>query len=257
MRSGFAATMAAFETSRRVPTLADLVVNLGDRTPLQSLADDLSDDALERLHEAGLSVRWRLDGLLEEYSGLFDGETSTSVDLSSKLTVFDISQLPSEGPSLPVVQGITNQWLAGRLRKDRGWYTNVVNEEAWSVLVGPNAAVEKEKVKLSRGLGVSYWYVFHKPGDIPEDSPGMAVIQEAQTIHAYRQERPLDADWCRRIFGFDPDSVELLQNLRDGHHLFKRGRDPETHVEHMRTAWERAVTNTDEAMTAGRERGQQ
>lgn len=250
IRAAFASTMEKFE-GVRTPTLADMVLFLGDRTPLSTVADDLSDDALERLHQAGLSMRWRFDGLLDEYSGLFDGDTSKSVDLSSKLTVFDISQLPSEGPALPVVQGITNQWLAGRLRKDRGWYTNVINEEAWSVLVGPNAAVEKEKVKLSRGLGVSFWYVFHKPGDIPAESPGMAVIQEAQSVYAYRMERPQDAQFCRSTFGFDPDAVTLLENLNDGHHLFKRGRSPEAHVEHVRTEFEKTVTNTDEAMVHG------
>ncbi|WP_237657276.1 hypothetical protein [Agreia sp. COWG] len=35
----------------------------------------------------------------------------------------------------------------------------------------------------------------HKGSDIPHDSPGMAIIQEAQTIVAYRQSRPEDAQW--------------------------------------------------------------
>lgn len=233
----------------RAPVLADILPNLGD------LADDpdyrtLSVSARDDLHKAGLSVRWTLNGLLDEYAGLLDGETSKSVDLAGKLTSFDISQLPDDGPAVPVVMAIGNMWMLGRLRRERGWATTVVYEEGWHMIGGPAAGLIKANQKLSRGLGISNVFVMHKGSDIPADSPGMAIIQEAQTVCIYRQSRPEDATWCQQTFGLAPETAETIEKLRDGHYIFKYGSHPETHVQHILSRWEAQVTNTDEALAA-------
>ncbi len=231
----------------RAPVLADVLPNLGN------VADDpdyrtLSASARDDLHKAGLSVRWTLNGLLDEYSGLLDGETSRTVDLSGKLTSFDISQLPDDGPAVPVVMAIGNMWMLGRLRRDRGWATTVVYEEGWHMIGGPSAGLIKANQKLSRGLGISNVFVMHKGSDIPADSPGMAIIQEAQTVCIYRQSRPEDAAWCQATFGLAPETTETIEKLRDGHYIFKYGSHPETHVQHILSDWEARITNTDEAL---------
>jgi hypothetical protein len=233
----------------RAPVLADVLPNLGN------VADDpdygtLSASARDDLHKAGLSVRWTLNGLLDEYAGLLDGETSSTVDLSGKLTSFDISQLPDDGPAVPVVMAIGNMWMLGRLRSDRGWATTVVYEEGWHMIGGPSAHLIKANQKLSRGLGISNVFVMHKGSDIPADSPGMAIIQEAQTVCIYRQSRPEDATWCQRTFGLAPETGETIEKLRDGHYIFKFGSHPETHVQHILSDWEARITNTDEALAA-------
>src|SRR5690606_23320252 len=199
------------------------------------------------LHRAGLSVRWTLNGLLDEYAGLLDGETSSSVDLSGKLTSFDISQLPDDGPAVPVVMAIGNMWMLGRLRSDRGHATTVVYEEGWHMIGGPSATLIKANQKLSRGLGIANVFVMHKGTDIPKDSPGVAIIQEAQSIYVFRQDRPEDAAWCQQTFGFAPEVAATIERLRDGHFIFKYGSHPETHVQHIRSVWETEITNTDEA----------
>ena len=237
----------------RAPVLADILPNLGD------LADDpdyrtLSVSARDDLHKAGLSVRWTLNGLLDEYAGLLDGETSKAVDLAGKLTSFDISQLPDDGPAVPVVMAIGNMWMLGRLRRERGWATTVVYEEGWHMIAGPAAGLIKANQKLSRGLGISNVFVMHKGSDIPPDSPGMAIIQEAQTVCIYRQSRPEDATWCQQTFGLAPETAETIEKLRDGHYIFKYGSHPETHVQHILSGWEAQVTNTDEALAAAGER---
>ena len=61
-------------------------------------------------------MRFTLNTLLQDYDGLLDGETSKNVDLRGKLTVFDISQLPDQGPAVPAVMAIGHMWLLGRLR---------------------------------------------------------------------------------------------------------------------------------------------
>lgn len=234
-------------STARAATTADLLPHLGDVPTDQNL----SDRAKERFHQAGLSIRFGLENLLETYAGVFDGETSEHVDLNHKLTSFDVSQLPDDGPAVPTVMAIGNMWLMGRLRRDRGYITNVVYEEGWHMIGGPSARLVKANQKLSRGLGISNVFVMHKGTDIPEDSPGYTVVQEAQTVYAFRQDRDEDARWVTQTFNFAPETSETLMNLNPGNCVFKYGSNPETHMRHLRSDWEIEVTNTDEAMAAG------
>ena len=236
----------SFEDSR-VPTPSDLLPFLGSVPKDQGL----SRDAEDRFHQAGLTIQYALDDLLEDFAGTFDGETSKDVDLSQKLTTFDVSQLPDDGPAVPTVMAIGNMWLMGRLRQERGFITNVVYEEGWHMIGGPSARLVKSNQKLSRSLGISNVFVMHKGTDIPEDSPGYTVVQEAQTIYAYRQDRDEDARWVTQTFNFAPDTQEVLMNLRPGNCIFKFGSNPETHMQHIRSSWEAEITDTDEAMAAG------
>jgi len=234
----------------RAPVLADVLPNLGNITDDDAYRS-LSVNARDDLHKAGLSVKWTLNGLLDEYAGLLDGETSASVDLNGKLTVFDLSQLPADGPAVPVVMAIGNMWMLGRLRHERNSATTVVYEEGWHMIGGPSAQLIKSNQKLSRGLGISNVFVMHKGTDIPKDSPGMTIIQEAQTVIIYRQSRPEDALWCQQTFGLAPETARAIETLRDGHYIFKYGSHPEAHVQHIRSAWEQQLTNTDEGLAVG------
>ena len=231
----------------RAPTTTDLMPYLGTVPTDQGL----SAEASERFHQAGLSIRFGLENLLETYAGVFDGETSKEVDLSHKLTTFDISQLPDAGPAIPTVMAIGNMWLMGRLRQERGYITNVIYEEGWHMIGGPSAQLVKSNQKLSRGLGISNVFVMHKGTDIPVNSPGYTVVQEAQTVYAFRQDRPEDARWAQQTFNFAPDTTDTLMGLEPGNCVFKYGSNPETHIRHIRSEWEVEVTNTDSAMAAG------
>ncbi|HEV7948899.1 MAG TPA: ATP/GTP-binding protein, partial [Glaciihabitans sp.] len=233
--------------SGRAATTTDLMPYLG-KVPSD---EELSDAARERFHQAGLSIRFGLENLLDTYSGVFDGETSKEVDLNHKLTTFDVSQLPDDGPAIPTVMAIGNMWLMGRLKEERGFITNVVYEEGWHMIGGPSARLVKSNQKLSRSLGISNVFVMHKGTDIPPESPGYTVVQEAQTVYAFRQDREEDARWAQQTFNFAPDTVGTLMNLNPGNCVFKYGSNPETHMRHIRSDWETEVTDTDEAMTAG------
>lgn len=239
--------MQATDTSGRVPVAADLLPHLGRIADEPDYAE-LSPAARDQLHRAGLSVRWALTGLLDEYAGLLDGETSPTVDLSHKLTTFDISQLPDDGPAVPVVMAIGNMWLTGRLRHDRGSITTVVYEEGWHMIGGPSAELVKSNQKLSRSLGISNVFVMHKGTDIPPASPGYTVVQEAQTVYVFNQARADDAAWATTTFGFAPETAATLMRLPPGHCVFKYGSNPETHLQHIRSRWETEVTNTDTAL---------
>jgi hypothetical protein len=239
----------AHDDGGRTLVAADLLPHLG-RVVDDPDYRELSAPARDQLHRAGLSVRWALTGLLDEYAGLLDGETSNTVDLSHKLTSFDLSQLPDDGPAVPVVMAIGNMWLTGRLRNERGWVTNVIYEEGWHMIGGPSAQLVKSNQKLSRSLGISNVFVMHKGTDIPPDSPGYTVVQEAQTVYVFNQARTEDAHWATTTFGFAPETAATLMRLKPGHCVFKYGANPETHLQHVRSTWETEVTNTDSALAA-------
>lgn len=248
IRAALTSTLDRYEGGR-TPTMSDVLPFLGT-VPDEALYRDLAPSARDMLHHAGLGVRWTLTGLLDEYAGLLDGETSDSVDLTGKLTSFDISQLPNDGPAVNVVRAIGNEWMMGRLRgsANRGWGTTVVYEEGWDMVDGPTAHLLKSNQKLSRALGLSNVFVFHKGKDIAPNSPGQTVISEAQSIYMFRQDRPEDAAWAVNTFDFEPSTAEVLQQLAPGHFIFKYGSQPEVHVQHVRSEWERELTDTDDAM---------
>lgn len=248
VRLALGRTFNQFEDKRRAATLTDVLPHLGH--VVAAVEGELSPDAAERLHQAGLDVRFILQDLLNEYGGIFDGETSANVDLAAKLTSFDVSGLDPSGAAVPVVMSIGYQWLLGRLRAERGSVTNVIYEEGWHMVAGPSASLLQSSQKLSRALGISNVFVMHKGTDIPVDSIGMTMLQEAQTIHVYRQSRAADAAWCQQYFDFAPETAEVIMDLEVGHQIFKYGNRPEVRMRHLRSAWERELTSTDSAMSS-------
>src|SRR5699024_7878095 len=249
-RGAYRIVMHQVETTPRAEAvLTDVLGALGriEDDPSDAYRD-LSAGAKEQLHKAALGVRFLLTGLLEEYSGVFDGPTSPGVRLNRKLTSFDISQLPDDGPVVPIVMAIANMWLLGSLRADRGIKTNLIVEEGWHLMAGPSARLLRSNTKLARGLGLALIVAIHKIADIPHDSPAMAVLQEAQTVHVYNQSRAADVQRCVNDFNLDPSAASLIGQLGRGRYLFKRGSEPELLVRHTRSDLEKKLTDTDEAM---------
>ena len=69
-----------------------------------------------------------------------------------------------------------------------------------------------------------------------------------QTIHLFQQERAEDVQACIENFNLDPQTAETLRNQQQGHHLLKIGRAPEIPIEHVRSGFERGLSDTDSAM---------
>lgn len=246
LRAAHTATLRQADADGHVPLLEHLLFQLGRIHP--EFADH-SDQAKERIHQAGLGVRHLLSALLsDELGGLFDGPTSRDVRLAERLTVFDVSQLPDEGPAVSMVMAVANVWLLGTLRNQRGLRTNFIAEEGWDLVGGPGGRVFQRNSKLARGLGLSNIAVLHHVADIPQDDPAIAMLKEAQTVHLYRQDRDDDIEAVVRLYGLDAGARHTLANLDDGHHLLKIGNRREIHVEHVRSKLERGLTNTDQAM---------
>jgi hypothetical protein len=236
---------------RRVPVIEDLlglmpgVVNepeFAGRRPATMDAIDL----------AALNVELRMRRLLaDDLAGMFDGETSKHVVLHPKLTTFNISNLPEDGPATAMVIAVVNALLMGMLRRHRdGKKTTFLAEEAWAMMMAAAAKNGRANLKLARSLGLSAWYVIHHISDVIGNPDALAIIKEAGTAHLFRQEREDDIEDCIRVFGLDPSNADVLRTLPQGHHLFKLGTEPEVHLRAHRTAAEVRLTETDEAMLA-------
>lgn len=249
LRTAHRAALRQAEADDVVPVLEHLLKQL----PLpQPEYVDYSPAAMERIHQAGLGVHHLLSALLaDELAGLFDGPTSQHVRLNDRLTVFDLSQLPGEGPAASMVIAVANVWLMGTLRGQRGLRTNFVAEEGWDLVGGPGGKVFQRNAKLARGLGLSNIAALHHVADIPESDPAIAMLKEAQTTHLFRQDNAADVDAVVSMFGLDLGARATLRDLSNGHHLLKIGNRREIHVEHLRSTLETSVTDTDEAMRAG------
>jgi hypothetical protein len=247
LTQAYAGTMVKFEDGR-TPVIPDLieqipaVVNAAEFTGLRPATLDL-------IEQSAWSLRFRLERLLaDDLAGMFGGETSSHVRLNPKLTTFDISALPEDGPATAMVMVVANSWLMGMLTHDRGWRTNFIAEEGWHLLGGPGGKVIRSKSKLSRGLGLSIVAAIHHISDIPADSDAIAMIKEAQTIHLFRQEHDDDIADCVRLFNLERSNAAALGALPQGDHLLKVGTHKEIRVRHVRTEREIGFTETDAAM---------
>lgn len=239
-----------FETT---PTLDDLLTAL--RTVhLDPEFDALSPAARDDLHQGGMHVYYGLTELLDTgLTGLFDGHTSSDVTFDHRLTTFDISQLPEDGPAVSLVMAVANVWLLGTLKRNGARFkTNVVAEEGWHLIGGPGGRLFHSNQKLARALGLSTIANFHHLSDVPSDSTARTVVKEAQTVHIYRQDREEDVNECMSSFNLQEGSRPLLTDLYQGHHLLKISNRREIHVQHVRSPIEEQLTDTDAAMLAAR-----
>lgn len=242
-------TLAKFAGAGRVPVVPDLVAAF-DTVVNAAEFGRMRQSTLDRLDEAAWSMKFRFERLLaDDLRGMFDGETSTHVGLQSKLTTFDISALPEDGPATSMVMLVANAWLTGLLSRQRAQFrTNFVVEEGWHLMTGPAGKVVRAKAKLSRALGLSIVTAIHHISDIPAGSDAAAMIKEAQTIHLYRQEHSDDIGDCVRYFNLEASNEDALANLPQGHHLLKIAQQKEIQVRHVRTPVEEQFTETDAAL---------
>lgn len=251
LRRAYRQAVRYAEQAGKVPVLAHLIEALGVIDGVEEWST-YSTAAKERMHQAGLSVRHLLgSALADDLGGMFDGETSKDVRLDNRLTSFDISQLPQEGPATAMVLAVAQAWLLGTLRRDRGRGTNFLVEEGWDMVSGPIAKQMNQNQMLARGLGLVNVTAIHHLSQVPRTSEALSLIKEPQTIHIYRQERDDDVEACADAFGLDPETAEMLRTLDQGSHLLKIGSRPPIHVEHVRSSFEAKLTDTDTAMLIG------
>jgi hypothetical protein len=222
------------------------------RTELRDLLEDGRDVALE--------LRRLVHG---DLCGMFDGPTSSGLDLSAPLVVLDLSAL-YQSTALGVLMACATAWLQAHLARTASLaagasLTIVVVDEAWALLSNLGVARWLQSSwKLSRAFGVSNVAVLHRVSDLhsvgASDSEQVALAQgllaDSETRVIYAQS-PGELAIASDLLSLSSTEAELLPQLRRGVALWKVGQGSFL-VQHRLSPMERLLVNTDGAMGPAR-----
>jgi hypothetical protein len=221
------------------------------RTELRDLLEDGRDVALE--------LRRLVHG---DLNGMFDGPTSSGLDLSAPLVVLDLSAL-YQSTALGVLMACATAWLQAHLARTASsgsgaTQTIVVIDEAWALMSNLGVARWLQSSwKLSRSFGVSNVAVLHRVSDLQSvgasDSEQVALAQgllaDSETRVVYAQS-PGELAVATELLSLSSTESELLPQLRRGVALWKVGQRSFL-VQHRLSRAEQLLVDTEGAMGGG------
>ena len=190
----------------------------------RDLADGSRDVALE------------IDRLVTgDLAGMFEGETSASVDLSAPLVVFDLSALYQNDDMLAVLMVCVAAWVQRLLQRDADPRRRsiLILEEAWSCLASVEVARWMRSLqKLSRQYGVQVLMVLHRFSDLlATGSVGSEVVgitrgllsdTETHVVHGMARS---EVESTRDLLGLSDTEAAVIAELPRGRALWRvRGR---------------------------------
>jgi len=246
--------LGSVRTSTAVPTLPRVVAALLD--PVEESASRIRTDRATLL-EDGRDVALELRRLVHgDLRGMFDGETTSGLDLSGPLVVLDLSALYASG-ALGVLMACATAWLQAAVSRDRGpaGQAFLVVDEAWAILANLGVARWLQASwKLSRAHGVANLAALHRLSDLTSvgaagsQQVGLAegLLSDSETLVIYAQP-PGEVARATELLSLSPTEAELVPQLRRGVALWKVGRRSFL-VRHVLGSSERALVDTDAAM---------
>jgi hypothetical protein len=222
-------------------------------------------DLLEDGRDVALELRRLVHG---DLCGMFDGPTTSGLDLSAPLVILDLSALYTSA-ALGVLMACATAWLQSALARTAGLGNAatpatsggqffLVVDEAWAILSNLGVARWLQSSwKLSRAFGVSNVAVLHRVSDLrsvgASDSEQVALAQgllaDSETRVVYAQS-PGELEAASELLSLSDTESDLLPQLRRGIALWKVGQRSFL-VQHRLSALERHIVDTDAAMTAG------
>jgi len=224
------------------------------RTELHELLEDGRDVALE--------LRRLVHG---DLCGMFDGPTTSGLDLSAPLVVLDLSALYTS-TALGILMACATAWLQAALARASSareatvrtsGHVFLVVDEAWAILSNLGVARWLQSSwKLSRAFGVSNVAVLHRVSDLrsvgASDSEQVALAQgllaDSETRVIYAQS-PGELALAGELLSLSATESDLLPQLRRGVALWKVGQRSFL-VQHRLSPMERLLVDTDGAMTS-------
>ncbi|MFI5682336.1 ATP/GTP-binding protein [Streptomyces sp. NPDC051636] len=249
------AASAAARAKGRVAVLSDVLDAL--TAPRQALLGQQPVTPQE-LIEWGQPAALALDELCNpdrDLAGLFDGPTSEGIDLDARLIVFDLTRLPREGEAMPLLMAVIGPWVRfGWIKPGDNIKRTLIVEEAWHILSHrPVARLFEELVRYGRRLGLSFWAILHHLADLVlEEAPEAAAILK---LTATRVVYHLDRDEAEKTSDYLGLTSWARKSLPDGANICAPGRaiwqvgSRINLVEHIRTATEIRLTDTNRRMT--------
>jgi len=246
-----------------VPTVPSVVEEL--LAPTAASAASLRTE-LHELLEDGRDVALELRRLVHgDLCGMFDGPTTSGLDLSAPLVVLDLSALYTS-TALGILMACATAWLQAALARAssaRGatertsGHVFLVVDEAWAILSNLGVARWLQSSwKLSRAFGVSNVAVLHRVSDLrsvgASDSEQVALAQgllaDSETRVIYAQS-PGELALAGELLSLSATESDLLPQLRRGVALWKVGQRSFL-VQHRLSPMERLLVDTDGAMTS-------
>jgi hypothetical protein len=234
------------------PTLPDVVRAL--LQPEAAAAAEVGTDTAG-LALAGRAAALELRRMVQgDLAGMFDGPTSSGVDLSAPVVVLDLSATFAS-PALPLIMACTTAWLQSALAAADGVKRLVVIDEAWAILNDlAIARWSQATFKLSRALGVSNVVVAHRISDLraagadgsAEEKLAAGLLADSETRVLFGQP-PSEAEETGRALGLSRAQITALARLPRGMALWRVG-DRSFLVEHLVGEQERGLVDTDAAM---------
>lgn len=236
------------------PTLADVARLL--TWPPDGLAERLRRPAGELAAELGPLV-YAIDKLLtRSLRGMFDGPSTVTLRPDGPGVVIDLSAVPIDSDAMPLVMVAAAGWLS-HLLADGGPRRVQIIDEAWALLGNRHTARYLQTChKLGRTYGVANICVAHRASDLgaqADDGTATAkiaagLLADAATKVLLRQA-PDQIEPATQAFGLTEPEADVVALLARGRALWKVGGRATAVVQHLLTAAEAELVDTDARMT--------
>lgn len=244
-------TVVGRTTTPTLPAVVDalLVPEPSAASSVHTEVDALAADG----REIALELRRLVQG---DLAGMFDGPTTTGIDLGGDLVVIDLSALYAS-PALGLLMTCATAWLQSVLRNDDQARRLVVVDEAWAIL--SNLAIARwlqAGFKLARAFGAANVAVIHRLSDLKaagaegseQQRLAEGLLADSETRVIFGQP-PSEVERATELLGLTSTEAELLPRLPRGVALWKIGQRAFL-VEHRLGAAESQMVDTDARMTA-------
>ena len=240
--------------SRRgtIPTLRDVMRAMLDPEP--ETASRIGIDSVGLAADGrvpALELRRLVEG---DLAGMFDGPTSTAIDLAAPFVSIDLSQVFSS-PALPLLMTCAVAWIQSSLSMSQAAKRLVVIDEAWAILHDLSTARWLQSAfKLSRALGVANVAVVHRLSDLQaagadgsvEQHLAEGLLGDSETRVIFGQS-PSEASTTAGLVGLSSVERDVVAHLPRGIALWRVG-DRSFLVDHLLDDAERHIVDTDSAM---------
>jgi type IV secretory pathway VirB4 component len=229
--------------------LFEPVAEMAER--LQTTIGELAVDA----RRAALALQDLCEGPLR---GMFDGPTTTGLDLDAKLLVLDLHAV-RDSPAVGILMACATAWISALLARtaERPGRERLINvaDESWKIVQHAGLGEWfQSNFKLARQFGVMNLVVLHKLADLQAagDAGSRAariaegLAADASTRIVYHQDES-QVPLTRTLLGLSRSEADLLSMLSAGQALWRVGARSFV-VQHHRSRLEASLTDTDAGM---------
>jgi len=204
---------------------------------------------------AALAIQDLCEGPLH---GMFDGPTTSGLDLDAKLLVLDLHAV-RDSPAVGILMACATAWMSALLARmaERPGRERLINvaDESWKIVQHTGLGEWfQSNFKLARQFGVMNVVVLHKLADLQGagDAGSRAariaegLVADASTLIVYHQDES-QVPLTRTLLGLSESEAQLISMLSAGQALWRVGSRSFV-VQHYRSRFEAGLTNTDTGM---------